>query len=657
MAEDMATRRQPLLNPVLRFMRDPKPEGVVGGGKSAKNIRHDRLDTQRRRLSDQFQAMGRAIKTQPQFDGRVIAYAQMFEDSLAATWTPGDLFHPQRGARLIAPHRQGYLVEIDADTLDWFSAFTIAASTARDSVDISRVESVRFHAREDILLGRDIETLWEEAPRHGEGRSFLVWLLPVSDGAAAEAVLNQVALLRNAHIEAPAPLLDAIDLGTSRRDAFRRELAAIGEGDRLNGAIRQYRRERRISTIVVVRSREGFDALLASGTVMRLEPVTALLATSPGEGAEPDRPLPRSLASLPIVGIVDGRMTAPSYKPAEVWRADPPLVPNVAAEVRHGNRVTSLIVQGHDWNNNLALAPLYCRFGTVQAISKVGHHGADPETFIAYLDAVIGSHPETRVWNLSLNQPRDCDAEGISYLGHALAELSRKHRVLLVNSIGNKPGNWLQPPADCEAALTVGGRLHDSDGNPGPHCPVSHAGPGPSSLLKPDIGHFSKVRALGGAIVEGSSFASALTAPLAAHTMHRLRGPTPDLVKALLIHHADGGAFSDHVGWGSPSTEVLPWECRPGAVTFHWQADLRPGAAYYWEVPIPAGLLAAGRLRGRRQAHGRAQSASASQRYRRAELFQCAAGDGDPVSAPRQVPQSARLDGTRGDARGGGADH
>ena len=601
MAEEAQARRRPLLNPVLRFTRDPKPESVVGGGKSSTNIKHERLEQQRRRLAESFAQMARDCSDQAQFGGRAIVYAQMFADSLAATWTPNDFLHPERGARLITPYRQGYLAEVDVRTLEWFSHFAIAASTARDRVDISRIESVRFHEREDVVRGRDLDALWEAAPKYGEGRSFLIWFMPVSDGRAAEDVLKVFERLREAQIETPPPLLDGVELETGLTDPFRRELLAIGDGDRLNGALRQYRRERQASTVIVVRSRDAFDALLASGTVVRLEPVLPLLGTSPGEGAEPARPLPGVLADLPIVGIVDGGMTAPSYKPAEVWRADPPLVTNAAAEVKHGNRITSLIVQGHDWNNNLKLPPLYCRFGTVQAIAKPGHHGADPESFVAYLDAVVATHPETRVWNLSLNQPVNCTADSVSYLGHALADLARRHGVLLVNSIGNtlgKENEWLQPPADCEAALTVGGRQHNDEGLPSGLCAVSLAGPGPASLLKPDTAHFSKVRALGGSIEEGSSFAAALTAPLAAHTMHRLREPTPDLAKALIIHQAGDGIFSANTGWGNPSTETLPWECRPGAVTFHWQAELRPGAAYYWEVPIPEGLLDRGRLRG-----------------------------------------------------------
>lgn len=43
--------RHPLLNPVLRFTKDPKPEGISGGGKNAHGIKAERLGEQRRALA------------------------------------------------------------------------------------------------------------------------------------------------------------------------------------------------------------------------------------------------------------------------------------------------------------------------------------------------------------------------------------------------------------------------------------------------------------------------------------------------------------------------------------------------------------------------------------------------------------------------------
>lgn len=597
----MADDRRPLLNPVLRFIKEPRPESITGRGKSLAGIKTDRLDRQRSKLSGEILAMARGLSQQPRFGDRAVVYASMFEDSLAPTWTPGDLFQPAYGARLVAPYAQGYLVEMEAPAIARFAALVANFGTVRDQVDISRVEAVRFFTEADALCDRSIEALWAQAPHRATGRAFFVSLMPLRDRGAVEHLLQAFAGLRDGTILPPSRqlVLDLADVAESAGDtALARAVRAISGTDRLGRAMRDYRLHQRARTTVIVESPEALHRLAASGAVMRLDPVLPVTVADPGEGREPDRPLPANLSGLPIVGIVDGGLNASSYYPAEAWRA-PPLVHGAAAEVMHGNRVTSLVVQGHEWNNNLVLPPLHCRVGTVPAIAKRGHPSPDQEELVEYLDAVMTAHPETKVWNLSFNQDLACDVDAVSYLGHALAMLARKHGVLLVNSIGNAPAACAKRPADCEAALTVGGRLHDEDGKPGASCTVSLGGPGPCGMLKPDISHFSHVRALGGAVISGSSFATALASPLAAHTMDRLREPEPDLVRALLIHNADGDGFDAGKGFGTPDAAYLPWECRPGTVTLQWKASLRDRASYYWELPIPPALLKDGRLRGK----------------------------------------------------------
>lgn len=597
----MVDDRRPLLNPVLRFTKEPRPESITGRGKSASGIKIDRLPSQRVKLSGELLNMARHVSLQPRFNDRAVVYASMFDDSLAPTWTPGDLFQHAYGARLIAPYRHGYLVEMHLSSLERFAAFVRDFGTVRDQVDISRVETIRYFKSEDALGDRSMDELWEQAPERENGRAFFVSLMPLRDHNATEHLLQVFARLRDGVIAPPRRqlALGLADTAEAAGDAaLARAVRAISTPDRISKALRDYRLRQRARTTVIVPGKDKLAELIASGAVIRLDPVLPIVTTDPGTGREPDRPLPANLASMPIVGVVDGGLSASSYFPAEAWRA-PPLVHGAAAEVMHGNRVTSLVVQGHEWNNNLVLPALHCRVGTVAAIAKRGHPGPDPEELVDYLDAVMTAHPETRVWNLSFNQDQPCDLDAVSFLGHALAELARKHGVLLVNSIGNVPSSCAKRPADCEAALTVGGRLQDADGKPGANCTVSLAGPGPCGMLKPDISHFSHVRALGGAVLAGSSFATALASPLAAHTMDRLREPDPDLVRALLIHSADGDSFDTGMGFGTPDAINLPWECRPGTVTLQWKASLRDRASYYWELPIPPALLRNGKLRGK----------------------------------------------------------
>lgn len=595
----MADSPRPVLNPVLRFKKEPRPESVSGGGKSAAGIRADRLPAQRKALGKAFREMATVVQNQPHFGGRAVIYAEMFDDSLAPSWTPRDLFAPEIGAQLIAPFRSGYLVEVQASRLMGLANRVETASRVVDRVDISRVKGVRFFDSDDVSGAFSLDEAWSAAPKVKGGRAFMIWMMPFRDEGSAEDLLARIEALRGEALVPMAPMLS--DIETANAPAvLRRSLARIAEGNRLNAALRAYRRSRRAATTVVVPNRESLTRLVASGIVYKLAPIQTISATSPGSGKEPDRPLPVDLSTMPVVGIVDGGLTAASYKPVEVWRA-PPFVKDAQADTVHGNQVTSLVVQGHDWNNKLALPELYCQIGTAQAVPKRGSGAClDEEALVAYLDGVMGAYPQTKVWNLSFNQDCACELDSVSYLGHAIAVLARKHGVLPIISVGNKPGDLLQPPADCEAAITIGGRLHDGNGKPSGACPVSLGGPGPSSMLKPDISHFSHVRVIGGVLTQGSSYATALTSPLAAHTLDRLRDPTPDLAKALLLHGTDGDSFHPSTGFGTPC-EPLPWHCPPGVVTLQWKADLRPGAAYYWDLPIPPSLRKTGKLVG----HGR----------------------------------------------------
>jgi hypothetical protein len=588
---------RPVLNTILKFTKDPRPEGVTAGGKNVKSIKNDRLEAQRQRLATDLRGLAETAINKPKFNGRSVIYASMFDDSLAPSWTPRDLFSRERGARLIAPYRTGYLIEMEVAALANLGSVVRSADRISDRVDISRVRSVRFFDEDDVTGTYDLDEAWEHAPQSKDGRVFLMWLMPLRDRVGAEEILNTVEGQRREGNISSAPLV----LPRPSRDdpaSLRRELQVLAGTDRLKLAMRTFRQTRRATATVVIPSRRALTKLVASGVVFRIEPVRTISSTSPGEGKEPNRPLPAQMSNLPIVGVVDGGLTAQSYLGAEAWRA-PSFVADADADNVHGNRITSLVVQGHDWNNNLTLPSLYCQVGTVQAVPRRGSARlVDEQGLILYLDAVMGAYPSTKVWNMSFNVAEACDPEAVSYLGHQLSLLARKHNVLPIISVGNKPGELLQPPADCEAAITVGGRLHNADGLPGGACPISLIGPGPSSMLKPDLSHFSHVRVLGGVETRGSSFSTALTSPLAAHTMERLRERAPDLAKALMLHCTDGKrGFDRSCGFGSPAAHY-PWQAPPGFVTLQWSAALRPGAAYYWDLPIPYSLRKTGKLKG-----------------------------------------------------------
>tara|TARA_R110000868_G_scaffold160909_3_gene390743 strand:+ start:2191 stop:4452 length:2262 start_codon:yes stop_codon:yes gene_type:complete len=600
MAEESSGRR-PLLRPVLRFTKAPQPAAVQGGGKGRKDIRADRIGRQQGHLASVFEGLASTKSHFIDYEEKTLVCVSMFDDSHAPSWLPSGLFNLDRGAKFVVPYRDGYLIQIDTEFLKLYSGVIRRALTIVDQVDISRVRDVRAFSAQDALAGRGLDQIWDRAPEHGDGRLFFARLLPLRDRDAAETMIGKFQAMQDQTFHSPGGLLDILGSDTLPMTPEDRAFSVIrSRGDRLALALRAYRRSGQAGVTVVIKQPEHLEALVGSGTLFRIDPSPRLVGSPGMPGGEPDRPLPAMLEMAPIVGVVDGGLTAESYRPAEAWAA-PPLIRGRLADARHGNQISSIIIHGHDWNGTLTLPPLYCRVGTVQALSKLsaGATAAAPvDDLIAYLEAIMMAHPETQVWNFSMNQLEPCDSEQVSYLGHELAKLARRYSKLPVISVGNGNEHALKPPADCEAALTVGGHLACLQGGPGAACPISLPGPGPCGMLKPDVTNFSHVRAIGGASVKGSSFSAGLTSSLAAHTMMRLSDPSPDMVRALLIHNAQSDRFTPTSGFGSVASVVPPWECDESSATLMWQEDLRQGAAFYWDVPIPPALIRNGKLSG-----------------------------------------------------------
>ena len=172
-----------------------KPESVSGGGKNAGSIMTDRLPEQRRALSRQFRELAAQAAQQPRFDGRVVLYASMFDDSLAPSYTPNDLFQATRSARLIAPYRSGYLVEIAADQLSRYADIIENSVLTKDQVDISRIEAVHFFKSADVGGAARLDEFWEAAPETDTGKAFVVWPMPLRSRARTTILVPSRAAL------------------------------------------------------------------------------------------------------------------------------------------------------------------------------------------------------------------------------------------------------------------------------------------------------------------------------------------------------------------------------------------------------------------------------------------------------------------------------
>lgn len=598
MADD---RERPLLNPVLRLKMEATPEPQTGGGKGRASIKTERLARQQQTLAAATQALYRASATLPSYGGRTHLLVRMFtEDSLAPSHTPGDLFGPVNGCQLVAPFRHGYVVEAEISALPRLTnAIERPVSYAIQS-DISRVESVSQFSAEERLRHQSTEQLWNAAPADDGGRLFVVWFAPFRNRDAQEDVLREIAALSERRVFLPT--YTVVRLVQGPESEIVTGAVTTPRQSSIARAMRGYRNTGVGRAAVRIPSQAALTQLVASGVSHRIDPVRLISVAAPGEGEEP--PPPIITANMPIVGVVDGGLHAPSYAVAEAWRV-PPLISNSHADRRHGNAISSLVVHGYAWNTSRPLPTLTCRIGTVQAVPhQRSNRRFDESELIDYLAAVVRAHPETRVWNISANQEGPgLDPDEVSVLGHELNELARAANILLVVSIGNAragSGQRPNPPADCESAIAVGGRRADASGNPAGGCPRCLGGPGPDGMLKPDVSWFSQLRMIGGVVETASSYPTTLVSSLAAHTYSNLREPTPDLVKALLINTTERKEHDAKLGWGTPYRGHMPWSCEAGSVTLAWRAQLQAGTNYYWnDIPIPPEMIRDGKLYGR----------------------------------------------------------
>ena len=596
-------RRTPLLNPVLLLTKEPIPESPAVGGQGEDGVVVSRLSGQRELLA---KAWEKIAKTDESSDhgGKLHVVVSMSADSFAPTWTPRGIVDQRLGSRLVGPAAGGYLVEVDREYLGRQAEYVRTAHSIEARTAISRVKTITEITSSYVLQGRTVDAVWSDAETLIDGKAFILWLAPFYDQSARYDVIQTLEALEESRqiiatysgVAVPPP---------GGRDGSN-DVARINSSDQTSvvRAARKYRADGAARALVQIASKAAFSQLVSSGTVTRIDPVRKIEVTSPSVGAEPDPSMPSS-SSHPIVAVIDGGVTAQSYKAFEVWKA-PPLIPDRIADHAHGNRVSSEIVHAHALNSNLYLPALNCRFGTVQAVPRSGTNTiTNTETLIDYLRQVARHFPDAKIWNLSFNQiePEE-NLDFVSYLGHEISEIAREFEILPIISIGNtsstNPRKQLCPPADCEAAVTVSGRKFDSGGQPSGPCDVSLNGPGPDGMIKPDVSWFSTVKMIGGSTHTGSSYATPLVSSLAAHTYANLKNPSPDLVKALLIDRSELLNHDHSLGWGTPYAGDLPWMCGDGSVTMAWRSQLMPGYAYYWnDIPIPPELVQNGKLVGK----------------------------------------------------------
>lgn len=585
--------RAPILNPVLTLLSEPRPASTTAGGKKREDILVDSYEKN-------YKSLMRTLSTFRE-DNATIAFADIvvFKAKLQRKFnspssTPDDLFSISQGVEYLASMHDGHLFETPMSSIPRVIE-AVRKPNIRQQVDISRLDTIEPFSSTKLFCSEELEAIWSKAlPLENDVREFSFWLIPFISMAARSAVVNKFQQSYEQIIEdniqrSPTDYTGSGWMPSSARSSYQ-QIIDVKLNQYLEGSSPKF--SIRINTI------EKLRVLIASEVVARLEPSSHFQTSMPpGSGSDPVRLSAQDLQDKPIVGVIDGGMSAQSYRDAVAEFPDEKLVGDFLANKNHGNKVASLVIDACGWNNNLDLPDIPCRVVPFQILPKSLTDCPSDEDILEFIDRMMERYAHINVWNLSSNQCCECDEHHLSYIGLELTKIARKHNKLLVISAGNvdqtAPANTkISPPADCESALVVGGRNFDSHGQVSSQATVSRNGLGPAHLHKPEISWFSTVKALGGQTVTGTSYSAPLVSRVAAHTWEHLTHPTPDLVKTIILNRTDLFEYCHVRGWGSPVSENPPWYCSKNSATLLWSCTLNSGARYYWnDIYVPPPML------------------------------------------------------------------
>lgn len=304
-------------------------------------------------------------------------------------------------------------------------------------------------------------------------------------------------------------------------------------------------------------------------------------------GAAIDLPAPLADRDYPVVGVIDGGISA--LDALDPWCAGvaSPLLPG-DSDHEHGTFIAGLVAAGSALNPGFAdrLEREPCRYFDLAIMPRkplLGQYYSTPDEFFDQLEELVvhaKAEAGTRVFNFSLGSPNGRTRHSYSTFASRLDEIARIHDVIFVVSAGNLDGAQRRPewPVETDKALEMlaqRGARDDGITAPAEHMfglsvgavnppglttavdglPTAYTrrGPGAGGARKPELVHYGGAAQrtgndtglasldADGSVVKksGTSFAAPLVAATVAALDHRLGGQVSrELLMALPVHRS-----------------------------------------------------------------------------------------------------------------------
>lgn len=343
-----------------------------------------------------------------------------------------------------------------------------------------------------------------------------------------------------------------------------------------------------------------------------------------------DIKLPIKGKEYPIVGILDsGVSNIPHLSPWILSENNTYFTEDVTNK-SHGTFVAGVLLYGDELQGERYTGLDGCKIFEAIVIADKNKQPIYEEELIENIRDSISRFNHIKIWNLSLGTPFEADLFEFSDFAKALDEIQDHNDVLICKSAGNcenfkhrAPKSRITKSADTVRGLVVGSIAHSQNStedsvknNPSS---FSRKGPGPSSIIKPDLTHFGgnaglddrnrltinpiKSFSINGKVAKnvGTSFSTPRVTAIAAGLNFKLNEAfNPTLLKALIIHSAkypeemktDLSEKLKHVGFGLPTNidEILFNE--PNEITLILQDTLEKGSFIdILDFPFPKSMI------------------------------------------------------------------
>ncbi len=332
------------------------------------------------------------------------------------------------------------------------------------------------------------------------------------------------------------------------------------------------------------------------------------LAEIPAPDFSMDEPLGRDRlpppGDEPVVGVIDTLFAEGAYFSDWVEVHNQPVLavnrPLTPADYVHGTAVSSLIVDGPAANPRLddGCGRFRVRHFGVATVGSISQFH-----LMKAVRDIVRSHPDIRVWNLSLGAKYETQEDFISPEAAILDELQSECNVIFVVAATNSPDSRpmrLGAPADTINGVSVG-----AVNRKGVPTAYTRHGPVLNFFVKPDVACFGGEGADGinvctgstqrwnsGAMKIGTSFAAPWITRKLAYLIHRM-GLARETAKALLIDSAVGwGKYPDpewpRVGYGRVPVRIEDiLHTAPDEIRFVIHAKTKAYRTSHYAIPVP----------------------------------------------------------------------